>query len=151
MVSGLENGNGNGSLFRPHFFIALHYYYTGFAAAWLPSSCALPPSSFVSWSHIVAYLKSQFVWRPRSHPVAVWMPGLSPIPSIFPPPIFLFCLICAFNPQCHSRSPLSVTCYRLVHKKNYTNKPKKESWSTAPTMRYPALTGRNCLAYLKIK
>jgi len=31
-------------LFRPHFFIALHYYYTGFAAAPLPSH---RPSSFI--------------------------------------------------------------------------------------------------------
>lgn len=100
-------------LFRPHFFIALHYYYT--------ASPRHRPSSFVSCSHIVAYLKSQFVWRPRCHPVAVdmwlWLCECGcrcrTLP-ISPPTVVLS----VRSTRSDSRSPLSVTCYRLVLERN---------------------------------
>lgn len=79
------------------------------------------PSSFVSCSHIVAYLKSQFVWRPRCHPVAVdmwlWLCECGcrcrTLP-ISPPTVVLS----VRSTRSDSRSPLSVTCYRLVLERN---------------------------------
>jgi len=107
----LQNGNGKWFCFAHIFLLRSIIIILG-----LPQphcqAIVLRPSSFVSCSHIVAYLKSQFVcdvlvlsscWCRVDMPV--FPPSYSPN---------VFCLIWAFNPEWYSRSPLSLTCYRLV-------------------------------------